>query len=143
MKYDFNTKEITYPCIHKLLEDILDNLNIGSEEFTSVTVVADEYLTKDLLKLFLQIEVEGFEFTPEMIDINTIDYDDLYYFDINNDGSISVNQAWLDGNEYHDDMYAIVESDVIFVCVEDIDDDLLDAISENNIVIFDIDGECE
>jgi len=143
MKYDFNIQEANYPCIHKLLEDILDNLNIGSDEFTSVTVVSNEELTRDLLRLFLSIEVDDFDFNPEILDFDTIDYDDLYYFDVTNNGEISVTKAWLESNKYHDDMYAILESDVLFVYADDINEDLVDIMSDNNTVIFDFDEDGE
>ena len=141
MKYDFNIQETNYHCIHGLLDDILDNLNIGSDEFTSVTVVSNEELTRDLLRLFLSIEVDDFEFTPEILDFDTIDYNDLYYFDVTNNGEISITKAWLNGNEYHDDMYTILESDVLFVYTDDVNEDLTDIMSENNTVIFDFYGE--
>lgn len=144
MKHFENIKQVDYCCIHALMEDMLDNLNIGSDEFTTVTVVANEDITKDLLRVFMQVEIDGFEFTPEILDLDVCDYDNLYCFDITNNGEISITKAWMEDNEYHKACYFEIESDLVFLYSNDVDAELINAVHDSNTIIFDFeDSECE
>ena len=133
-------KGTSYCCIHSLLEDILDNLNIGSDEFTAITVVSNKDLTIDLLKLFMQLDINDFEFSPEVLDIDTIDYDDLYCLDINNAGDISITKAYYEDYLGNDSGYIPIDADLIFAYVDDVEDELLEAFGDNNVLVFDFDG---
>lgn len=150
MKYNFPEKyeqiqNTTFNCIHELIGDAIETVMESDEEYASVTIVANSDLTESLIKTLSNTEVNGFDLTYGIIEINNEEYDDLYYVTINTDGTLWCEPAWHEDNQWHKAGYLYTEGEVIYLMSEDVNDEIIEALGENNILIFDFaeDNECE
>jgi hypothetical protein len=137
MKYSFNEQKVTYSQIEDLVTDIIDNLNIGSADETSISVVLDEKNITELFVALMKLNSETMHFTLQLIDIDAIDYDDLYYFSVCNNGSIYIEKACNQKYSEECPSYLYLESDIVFLSADNIhNDDLMKSVKNNNLIIF-------
>lgn len=144
MKYNFNPiQSAEFCCETCLVCDILEVLDIGAEEYKSVSVIGDISLMRELLMLFLSIESEtGFSFSPKFIDINEFDYEDMYTLSVSNNGDLCIETT--DGINKENGISYVkgIEADLVYIH-EYCDEDVVEMAIEfgNNVLIFGFDEE--
>ena len=147
MKYIKNDKiqNTDFYCIHELINDALKTVLESDDECGSVTIVANGELAEDLVKTLSNTEVNGFDLTYGIIEFNNEEYDGLYYVTINKDGTLWCEPAWHEDNEWHKAGYLYTEGLLVYIMSDDVDDEIIKALGENNILIFDFaeNSECE
>ena len=131
-------RETTFSCVEELVDDMIDTVLEFDDEFASVTLVANSELTNKVFKEFSSIEVNGFEISYGIVEINNEEYDDLYYLTFGNDGKVWVEKAWHEDNQWHKAGYLYTESDLVYLAGCDGCKEIMDAIDGNEILIFDI-----
>jgi len=72
---------------------------LKGDDYSSACILCKEDLAEKLLKIFSNIEVNGFEFDIEYINFDKTDYDGEYAVMIDTDGSLSVDKAYFDDGE--------------------------------------------
>jgi hypothetical protein len=137
MSYSFDRiQDTNFCCIHGLVDDLLTQIN--EKDDVMLTVVGDQCLTEDLIKLFANLEDEdGISFEFASLDFDKIGYDKEYYFTITSDYEIWVEKAYQEAAEEHEAGYLFTGSDITYIyadlnskVLQDLDD------GENNILIF-------
>ena len=92
---------------------MLETQELSNDDYSSVAILCKEDLAEELLKLFCNIEINGFEFNIEYINFDKIDYDKEYAVTIDTDGTLCVEKAYFDDGEM-----MIFGEDLIFVSDE-------------------------
>lgn len=149
MKYNKqeNIQETTFHCIHELISDMVETVMTSEDEYAFVTVACNQDLAEDLIKTISNTTINGFEFYFGFINFDTNDYEKEYYITINSDGELSCEKAWHEDNEYHKEGYLYTVGEVIYVFMDEygVEKELIDALKDNNILLFDFaeDNECD
>ena len=136
MRYFQKKIEVKYDDVNSLVADILDNLNIGNEDYITCTTIVSGDMAEDLFCALMKLDVNGFSFKPVLLDFDNYDYGKEYYITVNNQGEIFVERAWHETNQWHEEGYFYDESDTTFLC-NDCSKEIVDYIG-NNVVYFDI-----
>jgi hypothetical protein len=131
-----NIQDMDFCCSNSLLEHAIDNLEFGNE-FSSVAIVGDKFLISELLRYISRIEIDGLEFEYVLLDLDTYDYEDLYYFVISGNMEINIEKA------LYEDTYLLTEEEYIYIQA-DCNSKILRRLDdgENNIIIFDFEENC-
>lgn len=150
MKFNFpkdceQIQSTEFYCIHELINDAIETVMESDEGNASVTIVANPLLTESLVKALSCTEVNGFDLTYGIIEINNEEYDNLYYVTITNDGEIWCEQAFHEDNQWHKAGYLYAYAELMYIMSEDVNEEIIKTLGENNILIFDFDenSECE
>ena len=141
MKYSKNKfRNITFSCIEELVDNMIDDVVKSNNEYYTVNLIANTEIMTEAFKRFCEIKINGFEIDFGIVEINTEEYDDLYYLTFGNDGKLWIEKAWHEDNQWHKAGYLYTESDFVYLAGCDGCKEIMDAIDGNEILIFDIDN---
>lgn len=139
MRYIKDTIQKTeFSCIDELVQDMVEVILNAEDEYTAVTLVANTDITIEVFKKLSAIEVNGFKTNYGIVGLNTEEYDDLYYLSLGKDGKIWVEPAWHDDNKWHKAGYLLTEGELLYIPNCDVNSEIIETISNNNILIFSI-----
>jgi hypothetical protein len=99
MKYDIEEFCCEDCFADSLIEAMFDVSKLKDDDYSSVCVICKEDLAEKLLKIFANIEVDGFDFNIEYLNFDKADYDKEYAVIIDTDGSLSVDKVYFDDGE--------------------------------------------
>ena len=145
MMYDFKNRDsIKYTefcCEHHLTEEILTALQF-TREYECIDLIADADVITEVLRILLNVEIDGEMFTLGMVNIDGGEYDYCgeYTLTINDDKTVWIEPTirYIDGKETLYD----TEAYVTFLYGE-CDSKILQKLEKDkhNVVIFDFEDE--
>jgi hypothetical protein len=127
-----------YCCEHCLAGNVINAMfelqDIKDGDYTSVAIFCKEDLAEKLLKLFVGIEVNGFEFDVEYLNFDKADYDKEYAVIIDTDGILSVDKVYFEDGKlqtFGEDLVFISDEccSKVFINQCDFDEDAVFAFS--------------
>ena len=140
MKYSKNKfRNITFSCIEEIVDNMIDDVMKSNEEYYTVNLIANTDIMSEVFKRFCEIKKNGFEIDFGIIEINTEEYDDLYYLTFGKDGKLWVEKAWHEDNQWHKAGYLYNGSEITYICECDTNSEIVSIIDSDEILIFDID----
>lgn len=94
-------QDVEISCEHELVEDMIKSMML-TDEFSCVELYANADIITDVLRILLNVDMDGLMFTLGIVNIDGkgIDYDLDYVLSINTDLSVWVEPAlrYVDGN---------------------------------------------
>ena len=139
MKYSKNKfRNITFSCIEELIDNMIDDVVKSNNEYYTVNLIANTEIMTEAFKRFCEIKINGFEIDFGIVEINTEEYDDLYYLTFGNDGKLWIEKAWHEDNQWHKAGYLYNNSEITYICECDTNSDIVSIIDSDEILIFNI-----
>ena len=139
MKYSKNKfRNITFSCIEELVDNMIDDVVKSNNEYYTVNLIANTEIMTEAFKRFCEIKINDFEIDFGIVEINTEEYDDLYYLTFGNDGKLWIEKAWHEDNQWHKAGYLYYNSEITYICECDTNSDIVSIIDSDEILIFDI-----
>jgi len=134
MRYELSERiqEETYCCPVSFFGDVLETLFDKSNDAGMVHIIADEFITEELIKFICAVKIEGFDFDL------TIDFDksidDEFRITILDNGEVNIEPSTNDNGEYF-------ECDGFIFADIDVDEDAFNGENRRcDVVVFEIES---
>lgn len=134
MKYEKSDRvqHESYCCLLCFLSDVLETLFDESNDEGQVHIIADEFITGELIKLICKVEIDDFEFDLQVVEFDK-DNAEEYRITILDSGEVYIESAVDKNGEYHD-CDGFIFADV------DVDESVIQGNNRRcDVMIFDID----
>ena len=103
-----NIETLDFDTVDDFVDEIINNV-LGEEDYVNCTTVANYELVNSIIRKLLIVDES---FNLSMIDIDNIDYDDLYYLTITSDFKIYCEPIYYKGEQLlNESIYTYIHED--------------------------------